>query len=112
MCIDVPVSRLILGFHRYYGLVCHTDGERLCDKVHQIKNSTLVNPRCVHVKASFVLFNENKNSVTGSVVLLTYPCWMSSFSFATFLSSITVRDKTQAEIRSQHRPAGAAVPHD
>ncbi len=29
--------------------------------------------------------------------LPTYPCWMSSFSFATFLSSITVKDKTQSQ---------------
>lgn len=47
-----------------------------CDQINQIKSSILVNPRCLHVQ-------------------LTYPCWMSSFSFATFLSSITVRDKTK-----------------
>lgn len=47
------------------------------------------------------------------ILIQTYPCWMSSFSFATFLSSITVKDKTQNQrdvydIVLQEHP----VPHD
>lgn len=37
--------------------------------------------------------------------LATHPCWMSSLSFATFLSSITARDKnTEQRKRLWHRP--------
>lgn len=41
------------------------------------------------------------------IVLPTYPCWMSSLSFATFLSSITVKDKTQSR-----RDVYAIVPQE
>lgn len=40
-------------------------------------------------------------------LLHAYPCWMSSLSFATFLSSITVEDKTQSR-----RDVYATVPQE
>lgn len=58
----------------------------------QIKTCTLDNPRCVHLNLRIFVWA----FLTFFLLTLpTYPCWMSSLSFATFLSSITVKHTTQ-----------------
>lgn len=49
-----------------------------------------------HSRCFLTLKNECVEMHVFLIWLPTYPCWINSFSFATFLSSITVKDKTQS----------------
>lgn len=80
-----------LGLYLAYVISAHESLSLLSDMMKSIKNFKLnekKSPRCMDINSSWC--------ETSIFEHPTYPCWMSSLSFATFLSSITVRDKTQS----------------
>ena len=64
----------------------------------------------------FVVLHTTGKSLTmllHVLLLVTYPCWMSSFNFATFLSSITVeKENTKSQSNLKYCSTRTSAPYE